>query len=606
MTVLIYFFSLLYANGTKIHENDVSLLKESHVYIANPDTSLNDILEQKLFKPYSEEYINISNEKKVVWIKLELSNTSSEPLDKILLFSSTFIEHIYLYDEKNLSKPITRGQSHFEHQQNTLLPYFPIKLNANSTQTYYLKVYSVYTPVLFKLTLTDEDAYLKKDKVEQATDIFLIGFIFALMLYSLVIALYLKDKSYFFYSSYLFVLLYDQMRYLGLTQIYFSSAFMQFDMDITITRIFLLSLTSSLFIIYFLKLHLYPKLHMLYRFIIIFCIVCIIFLHDSIDYGISIVMVLSFLVIVLHFFVGIYTYSKGQKQARLYLIGFGVVFFFYLLIISDSIGLTVLLQEYHNALLFATTFEALVLSLAFADRYNILQKEKKDVVSRYLTESQNRENIIESEVKMKTKQLNNAVEAKELLLQEVHHRVKNNLYIILSMIQLQQNNKNNKQEESLLIDLENRINAIAKTYDMLIVSEDLQHIDMKPYIEHLLDDIQESFTHLKYNIDFHTEIHATLPLKEAVYVGLIINEAITNSYKYAFETEKGTIHVSLIEKNKEYILNIKDSGVGFKNNKEHSSLGMKLIQTLAKEQLYGTFNLESTGHTHYKIVFDLI
>jgi len=194
---------------------------------------------------------------------------------------------------------------------------------------------------------------------------------------------------------------------------------------------------------------------------------------------------------------------------------------------------------------------------------------------------------------------------KEILLQEVHHRVKNNLHIILSIIQLQQNEDNPIEQTTLLIDLENRINAIAKSYEMLIGNNDLQNIIMKTYLEELLTDIYDSFSHENYNVEIITDINATLPLKEAVYVGLISNEIITNSYKYAFPDNKGNLYLSLIQKENDYVLTIKDDGVGFIPNKNSTSLGQKLIRTLVTEQLNGVLELNSDNGTKYSIGFTL-
>ena len=131
--------------------------------------------------------------------------------------------------------------------------------------------------------------------------------------------------------------------------------------------------------------------------------------------------------------VGIYVYKQGYRQARLYIIGFLIVFFTCICLITDYRGFTSVLLDYPNILLWATAFEALVLSLAFADRYVILQKEKEETYRLFLEESRNKEMKVAAEVEEKTKQLSTEVDNKALLLQEVHHRVKNNLQLILSI-----------------------------------------------------------------------------------------------------------------------------------------------------------------------------
>lgn len=228
--------------------------------------------------------------------------------------------------------------------------------------------------------------------------------------------------------------------------------------------------------------------------------------------------------------------------------------------------------------------------------YYFISKIDKDAIElKHLNES------LKEKVEIETAQ---RIE-KEILLQEVHHRVKNNLHIILSMIQLQQNEDNPREQSNLLIDLENRINAIAKSYEMLVNNNDLQNIVMKAYLEELLEDIHSSFSYTDYDVEFLTDIDATLPLKEAVYIGLITNEIITNSYKYAFPNNKGKLYISLIQTKNSYLLIIEDDGIGFTPKKNISSLGQKLIHTLVTEQLNGVLELNSKNQTKYSIQFTL-
>lgn len=238
-----------------------------------------------------------------------------------------------------------------------------------------------------------------------------------------------------------------------------------------------------------------------------------------------------------------------------------------------------------------TFFNSFIIFTGFI--YYFIEKIEKD--AKELTRLNK---TLKEEITITTQERNE----KALLLQEVHHRVKNNLHIILSMIQLQQTDKHN---ESLLIDLENRINTIAKTYEVLIVNNHLDHIDMTPYILQLVNDIEESFSHLPCKVTLTTQIKATLPLKEAVYVGLIINELITNAYKYAFISNKGNIKIILTQTQQDYTLIVHDNGIGFNQETQKKSLGTQLIETLVKEQLLGEMHINSMKQTQYTIHFTL-
>jgi len=297
-------------------------------------------------------------------------------------------------------------------------------------------------------------------------------------------------------------------------------------------------------------------------------------------------------------------YRRGFKQARLFVAGFGVVSVAYLIIISDSFGLSSFLDHMPNILLWATTAEALLLTLAFADRYRILQEQKEEA-------DRSREAVIRNEVIEKTAQLRQSLTTKELLLKEIHHRVKNNLQIILSMIRLQRDKISDPATREKCLNIENRINAIAKTYNILIVEENLERIDMEEYIEALLEDIEESMLGSDHSagsadaIRFETDIDAELPLSQAVYLGIIINELTTNACKHAFGTQGGTIRIVLHRQGGQGVLVFADDGQGFAAESSPESLGLKLIRTLIVDQLHGSLEIEHTDGTVFTIRFPI-
>ena len=269
----------------------------------------------------------------------------------------------------------------------------------------------------------------------------------------------------------------------------------------------------------------------------------------------------------------------------------------YFMLILSSIILVIYLNYDlgFTPLTISTFFNSFLIFTGFI--YYFISKIDKDAI-----ELKHLNKTLKTKVEIETAQRME----KEVLLQEVHHRVKNNLHIILSMIQLQQNENNPTQQTNLLIDLENRINAIAKSYEMLMDNTSLQKIMMKTYLKELLADMHDSLSQLDQDIEFSTDINATLPLKEAVYIGLIVNEIITNSYKYAFPNKKGKLHISLIQKGENYFLTIQDDGIGFSPNKDMASLGQKLIHTLVTEQLNGELELDTKNKTKYSIRFSLV
>ena len=585
-------------------DSKISLLEQSSVYFdTNNSLTIQQVIKKDLFKPYNSSKINIGISKTDIWIKFKLQNDSNIPINKLLVLKSPLIEQIELYTDDTLSEPLLAGIKYITSEHTTIYPNYPISMKPNESRIYYLKTRCNWNSVSFSLCIDNKKNYLKKDKKQQLIKIIFLSMIVILMIYNFILSLYSKDRSYFYYSFYLLTLLYQQSGYLGLNQIYLPLDFVHnIEIRSGLTKVALMIISASLFAISFLKTKQTPILQLIYKSFVVIGILEIIVSNIPKFYHYEIVVFTSFLLIVFNLVAATISYKKGNKQARLFIIGFSIVFFSYALMMANALGLTSIVQDYPDTLLFGTTLEALILSLAFVDRYAILAKAKEVSDKNILNEIQNREKIVKQEVLKKTAELNQALHAKGLLLKEVHHRIKNNLQIILSIVRLQSDEIKNKTITNKFISLENRINAIAKIYNMLIIDENLDDIDMKEYIDELLLDIQETMPD-NNSVEIQTDINISLSLNKSIYIGIIINELVTNAYKYAFESDKGLIFISLHKKAQEYVLIIRDNGKGFVYDKEKASLGLNLIQTLVSQQLNGKIEMVTNGMTQYTIRF---
>ena len=576
----------------------LSILELSEVYFDNDNNqTLKEVLYKNLFQPHIESEINTGVKKLTIWIKIKLNNPTTTRIEKVLILSSPLLEQIELYSNTNLNKPLLNGVKYMDKNRVELCPSYKIQLESKESKEYYIKVKSYWTPINFKIVLNDKQQFQKEDLQQQLVKAMLLAMIIILMIYSFILSLYAKDKSYLYYSLYLLTLVYQQGSYLGLNQLYLPLEFItNIEMRMANTKIALMIISSSLFSIYFLKTKEIPILNKIYKGFILIALLEITVLNIPSLYNLQITILTSALLIIFNLIASIISYRQGNQQARLFIVGFSIVFVSYSILIFNALGLISIVQHFPNTLIWGTTIEALILSLAFVDRYRILQTQKEEA-------DRNREDTIKSEVVLKTAQLNKALKIKSLLLREVHHRVKNNLQIILSMIRLQSDKIIDISVKEKFTNIENRINAIAKTYNMLIVEENLENIDMEEYIEALLSDIESSMFHKSSNILLETEINASLPLRKAVYIGIIINELVTNSYKYAFDGREGNVSIKLYKEKQTYNLIVSDNGKGFIYNQKNESLGLKLIQTLIVEQLKGTIHMETNASTQCKIKF---
>ena len=430
------------------------------------------------------------------------------------------------------------------------------------------------------------------DTKTQAFRLLVLGILIGLMIYSFVISFYSKERSYFYYALYLLFMLWHQSTFLGLTQIYFPKWFILLDSKLVVPKLGFILLPATLFALSFLKIKKTSWLFKIYLLFGAIAIAIIFFIRD-----LQLVLLIGVVYVFFNLFAGVVSYRRGVKEARLFILGFGVVSVAYLIIILDSFGITTPISYgSRNMLMIASTIEVILLNLAIADRYQILQAEKEQIV-------REREDVIKKEVAQKTAELDKALHAKELLLKEVHHRVKNNLQMILSIMHLQERRIKDKSTRDIFVSLENRVNAISKTYNMLILDNQIEFVDMNKYTSELVKDIKNCMYESASKINIETKIDLTLPLREAVYIGIVINELVTNAFKYAFGKDGGNIYIKLYKKNDKRKLIISDNGKGFKYNKKADSLGLKLIEMLIKEQLEGTIKMKTEPSVSYIIEF---
>lgn len=199
------------------------------------------------------------------------------------------------------------------------------------------------------------------------------------------------------------------------------------------------------------------------------------------------------------------------------------------------------------------------------------------------------------EITEKNYSLEQLLSEKEWLLKEIHHRVKNNLQIVISLLNTQSTYLDNDIAIAAIRESQHRMHSISLIHQKLYQSENMALINMSDYIKELAAYLKDSFN-LAGNIRFHFELTPVeLDINQAIPVGLILNEAITNAIKYAFNYKrKGIIQISFFQDHPEQVtLEVKDDGPGFPsdfNIDACKSLGMNLIKGLST-QLDGTFEI---------------
>ncbi len=198
-----------------------------------------------------------------------------------------------------------------------------------------------------------------------------------------------------------------------------------------------------------------------------------------------------------------------------------------------------------------------------------------------------------------------SLKEKEHLLKEVHHRVKNNLQIISSLLNLQSEHSQDEKFLMMIRESKNRISSMALIHEMLYTSKDFSQVNINAYITKLSQSIYQSFYMAESNVSFEYAIDTTLffEIDRMIPIGLILNEIISNSLKYAFPDKQGLISIQFLKKDHLYLLIVKDNGVGVPKDfdfKTSKSLGIQLIHMLS-EQLDGTLVFDNKNGTSYTL-----
>lgn len=228
-------------------------------------------------------------------------------------------------------------------------------------------------------------------------------------------------------------------------------------------------------------------------------------------------------------------------------------------------------KEQRNFQLFLLGLTILILLIAaliynrydIKHRNNLVLEEKNAIIQKSLTE-------------------------KELLLNEIHHRVKNNLQFIRSMLNLQARYVHDAHASSVLLDINNRVQTMALVHQKLYQEDNLKGVEMRSFLNSLIENLLYSFKIDKSSIELKTDIDSmSLDIDIANSIGLIINELLTNAIKYALpENGRGRLEISLKSETDNLMLKVADSGSGYKDP-EHSvdtgQFGLKLIYSLAEK-----------------------
>ncbi len=261
-------------------------------------------------------------------------------------------------------------------------------------------------------------------------------------------------------------------------------------------------------------------------------------------------------------------------------------------VLVEKQGQTV--ERQNTKLNYLIILAALLLFVLAAIYYRYRERQK---IARYL----------EREVESRTQELKAQSHEKTLMLKEIHHRVKNNLQLISSFLNLQKHYAVDKPTDQIISETQERVRCMAIIHEKLYSASSLSNLDTKAYLSEIAQFVYQSYISSSSEIRLHMEIATGhLSLDKMIPCGLIINELMSNCFKYAFKgRNEGDIWVDYSVDNDYHKLIIRDNGIGLPADfsvAKLNSLGMNIVIGLV-EQLDGHFRMESQNGTYFEILF---
>lgn len=573
---------------------------------------LTDVLTNNSFITSDSEIPNFEITKSTYWAKLIVKNTTPFTDDFILKFEKITADKLSFYYKIEGSSEfkkikIKKGKKKYDHRlflvdisipkQKSAVIYIQFKTNWGTT-----------FPVVFGA----KEKVFQEDFDEELFKGIYIGIMFIMVFYNIFIYFSIKDKSYLYYVFYIFLFLYLQLNDLGYTYKYlFYNHPIGYDLGIKIIPS-LTGIAVILFIRSFLKTNKnIPILDKGLNYIIVIFILLLGFAFNNQNNGLFFTLLnlltLSFALYLLA--IGIVLSIKKVFLAKYFLLAWSIFLVSIILVNLSNLDLLPYFEITDHSLEIGSVIEIFLLSLALAQRINALRKESESSQNRALKLAEEKKNIIEnqnqvleklvqnrtSELEFQNKIISAKNEEKSIMMREIHHRVKNNLQMINSMVRLQTRYHHKDNTIDSLKEIENRILTMALLHEKMYQSENLVSINIKDYITEVLIDLLKIDKSEK-NIN-HTIKAPEINLKNetVLYIGLLINELITNSLKHSFNNrEDGWLYIDLVQKEENnYVINVSNNGEKIDIEKYNSSntMGHRLINNFIK-QLNGNLNIK--------------
>lgn len=583
--ILFFIFSTsLFADTFVINQaNPYNKFEMNYLKDESSNLSINEIVNQE-FKENTKNNFNLGFHKGSIWFKFDLKNSTNFE-NFILTLNEHFYEKANLYYEKDekieqLTNSLFTLIDQREVKSNILA--FNIDLPKEQIKTIYLELEGKYA-YFGKVEVFEKDYFYARQSIGINTLFtFVLGVIFVLIFFTLFLYTKTKEKIYLYYLGYsVFLFIYIS----NITGLLVFIDLQKYMYDLHLSAAFCIGFMILLSKEYLETKKYLPKFDKVLVFLSIpFFILGILLLFSYQPWNKYINNYLG-LICVLLIIVSAIVYFKGHKQSKYYTLAMVIYLVSIVLLTLMIIGVLEYSYLTRYGFIVGIVIEMLFFSYLLANRY-LLAKEKV-------------QNYLEEEVNTRTKELNVILQERELLLKELHHRVKNNFHMLIGMLWIEQKKEDfSKENISLLI---HRIESMAMIHEFLHQSNNLENINLKIYLEKIISNISLGYNISKIKIDIK---QINVKYDVATSLGIIINEVLSNALKHNKKIENLLIEI-YVNKNisNKICIVIKDNGKGF-NKENPTGLGLKLINQFCKKLPNSKYDFSFENGTKFELEFE--
>ena len=633
-SLLLILFTSLWSNNNTLSDT-LRITSKQNVYRAGTYLStfedksnsleLQDVINRNSFRPSNSKIPNFEITESTYWAKIVVQNLTNSTDEFMLELEQITAEKLALYYKPINDKSdyniidIKKGSKKYSSR----LYLFDINIPKGESAILYLKFKANWT-TKFPVLISSKERMIQQNSDNELIKGFYLGILFIMIFYNLLIYFSIKDKSYLYYVLYVTLLLIFQLNFFG-----YINKYLLFDYPIhyevlvkTIPSLILISVMLFIKSFLNLKLHL-PILNKGLDYSIIFCVL-LFFLGSSnhfihLYYNIS--NIFTLIISLYIFFISVVLSYKQHVLAKYFLAAWLILLTAIAQLSLSNLGVIPYYVFTSHSVELGTLFEVTLLSFGLAYRINLLKKEKEISQEKTIKLIQEKKNIINhqnvvledlvyertKELELQNKIIRDNNDEKSIMMREIHHRVKNNLQMINSMVRLQSRYLDKENASDSLKEVERRILTMSLLHEKMYQSDNLVSINIKEYITAVMSDLTHIFNNKK-NVKYTLNIeNLSFKTETILYIGLLVNELITNSLKHAFnEQDDGHLHINLFRKNiNECVLNVINDGVeiNFEKLNNSDSLGQRLIRNFVK-QLNGELSIESNKEeTSFSIQF---